>query len=77
MVLTTPTLIDMRNPPPLSQSTSPFSHSRLFPCYFRGMKQSQALVVTLALTAHSIPRIVIQVGICAPSVHKVHFQFSS
>ena len=52
-------------------------HSWIFPCYFLCMKQSQASVVTSALTAYSIPCIVIQVGTHAPSVHEVHFQFPS
>ena len=48
-----------------------------FPHYFHCMKQSQASVATLALTTHSIPHIVIQVGTHTLSIHKVHFQFTS
>ena len=47
-----------------------------FPCYFHWMKQSRASAATLVVATHSVLRIVIQVGIRAPSVHKVHFQFT-
>ena len=48
-----------------------------FPRYFRWMKQSRASAATLVVAAHSVLRIEIQVGIRAPSVHEVHFQFTS
>ena len=47
-----------------------------FPHYFCWMKQSWASVATPLFATHSILCIVIQVGIHAPSMHEVHFQFT-